>query len=240
MNNLKNYIFICFFSTLIFACASSKNTPVIQDYVGTKFWGESTTHVFSLTPERRTIIVMPRREFIDDKVGRERVFKFCAEPPPDVAESIADSFRILAEAQLGKSTDINASVELAKTFASSPQSLFYRSQGVQLFRDGMYNLCQAYLNGIIDTDSKYLNWYEELRKQAIILISKEIDKMQEIRIYESNAQAINAMNESIQALKEIKMQTEAITKMKDQLEEKQGKIIEDIKKIKDNQSKKPD
>jgi len=228
-----------FFSILIFACAS-KDTPVIQDYVGTKLWGESTTHVFSLTPERRTILVMPRREFVDDKVGKERVFRFCAEPPPDVAESIADSFRVLAQAQLGKSTDINASVELAKTFASSPQSLFYRSQGVQLFRDGMYNLCQAYLNGIIKTESEYLNWYGELREQVIILISKEIDKMQEIRIYESNAQAINAMNESIKALKEIKMQTEAITKMKNELEEKQGKIIEDIKKIKDNQSKKPD
>jgi hypothetical protein len=45
-----------------------------------------------MTPERRTIIVMPQ--------GDGKMPRFCAQPPPDVAENIADSLRLLAEAQL--------------------------------------------------------------------------------------------------------------------------------------------
>ena len=112
------YVFIGVTIVLLSGCAfftSPKEQPVKQDYVGPIF-GKKTTHVFSLTPERRTVIVMPT----------QRGARFCAEPPPDVAESLADSLRILAEAQLkDPKLPASASMEFYKAFTSSAMSLFY-------------------------------------------------------------------------------------------------------------------
>jgi hypothetical protein len=145
-----------------------KENPVQQDYVGS-FLGDRNANVFSLTSERRTILVMRQ-------MGLERKdIWFCAEPPPDVAESLTSTFRALAEASVkgGGPTTVNASIELSKSLATVTSSLFARSQGIQLFRDGLFNLCQATINGFVKPE-EYAAKYSALLEKSMVLIEKEI------------------------------------------------------------------
>ena len=124
-----------------------KEHPVIEQYAtrGLPGFPRETT-VYSTTPERRTVMVMTDLNATDSPT------RFCAEAPADVAENISSSFKALVEAEIkapAGQTGGQGRVELAKAFSSSIVSLFYRSQGVQLFRDGMYNLCQAFINRAI-------------------------------------------------------------------------------------------
>jgi hypothetical protein len=201
MNALKFISLISTLFALFIGCSfltPPKEQPVEQDQVG-PWYGEKTTHVFSLTPERRIVIVIPKTVEIKTNPntkseGMEKTVVFCAEPPPDVAESLADTFRTLAEAQLKKS-ETKASAEFYRAFTSSTMSLFYRSQGVQLFRDGMYNLCQAYINGMIDK-KEYAKKYHELLDEASKLIDREIPEVEQRRIDEAVNRAVKAETEA--------------------------------------------
>lgn len=77
--------------------------------------------------------------------------RFCAEPPPDAIGTIAKAIAAKAAAKVpAKVTTAEASGEYNKTFESDIHDLFQRSQGVQVLRDGMYRLCEAFVNGAID------------------------------------------------------------------------------------------
>lgn len=92
--------------------------------------------------------------------------KFCAEPPPDATQSITSAVSAaFSGTASGVPVNPEVSAEFAKSLATTAQSLFYRSQGVQLFRDGLYNLCQAYLNGAI-SPAQYHQQFQSLVKIA--------------------------------------------------------------------------
>jgi hypothetical protein len=186
-----------------------KEAPVDQDYVGTYFgrlFGQRTTNVFSLTPERRIVIVMPH----------EGENYFCAEPSPDVAENIAGTWRALVKAET-KEKLTSGEAQAYSSFASSTSNLFFRSQGIQLFRDGMYNLCQAYINKAI-TAEQYREKYTQLLDKSSTLISQELaqvdKKALQDALVKANAalnsaesakqQAVAAKDETMKALEEIK------------------------------------
>lgn len=196
---------------MIFGCSfltPPKEKPVIQDYVGTSIIGEKTTHVFSLTPERRTVIVIPSKIKSQETGKIEKTVKFCAEPPPDVAESLADTFRFIAEAQL-KKPDIGAGVEFYRAFTSTAMKLFYRSQGIQLFRDGMYNICQAYMNGVIE-EQEYVEIYNDLVEKTRELIALEIPKVEQGNLEEAINQANAAANLATGARDEVTVMEQVI------------------------------
>jgi hypothetical protein len=256
MNIIKFISIICVLILFIFGCSfltPPKEKPVIQDQVGPLF-KEKTTHVFSLTPERRTVIIAPTKKplqhddgepiILKDKDGNERldketVIRFCAEPPPDVAESLADTFRFLAEAQLEKA-DVKVGTEFYKAFTSSAMSLFYRSQGIQLFRDGLFNLCQAQLNGLIK-DQQYIKKYEDLLNKSSKLIKQEIDKMEITRgiEYEKEVQkAIKAKDDAIGAKNEVEIIKQIVEtdmnnfyKYKDSIDSTTNDIKNNIKEL---------
>jgi hypothetical protein len=186
-----------------------KQQPVEKDYVG-PFWGNRTTHVFSMTPERRTIIVMPR--------GEGKMPRFCAEPPPDVAESIADSLRVLAEAQL-KDPEITAKAEFYKMYTTSAMSLFYRSQGVQLFRDGLFNLCQAYINEALPQKSDYIEIYKELLNKSVSLVQNEIPSVEQNKLSQVMERATVAERDAKAASMEAKNSMEAAEKARSEIKE---------------------
>ena len=73
------------------------------------------------------------------------------------------------------------SIEFAKSLETTVKSLFQRSQGVQLFRDGLYNLCQAHLNGAI-TATQYHDNYNKLLMKASEVIKDEVEKMPSVPI----------------------------------------------------------
>jgi hypothetical protein len=171
---------------------SPKDDPVIQDSVGDPLLGfigrSKNVSVFSMTPERRTVLVM-----FDRRSGQHPV-KFCAEPPADVAENIASSMRGLVEAQIKAPAEKgsgSAAAELSRTFSSSIVSLFYRSQGIQMLRDGLFNLCQAYINKAIN-DKEYISKYDDLVSKAFVLVSQEIPSAQTAKALDAASRAESA------------------------------------------------
>ena len=192
------FLFGFFFSGCAFF-TPPKQHPVKHDWAG-PWLRKKATHVFSMTPERRTVIVMPKHP--EEKV------KFCAEPPPDVAENLVSTLRFLAEAS-AKNPEFKASADLYKAISATPSSLFIRSQGVQLLRDGLYNLCQACINGAIN-QGEYSKKYTELLKASLELIKLEIPELNKRVVSDAINKAIKAADESKEAsMKAINAATEA-------------------------------
>lgn len=100
----------------------------------------------------------------------------CAEPSADISDNIASSLAAAITTK-GPSSGDKTSAELAasisKTLATAVQHHFKRTQGLQLYRDGMYNLCQARMNGIID-DATFMDRADKLLEKTTGLIEKEL------------------------------------------------------------------
>lgn len=84
------------------------------------------------------------RTLMVNKEGR-----FCAEPPPDAIGTIAKAIAAKATVE-SDPLKSKGSGEYRRTFESEIHDLFQRSQGVQVLRDGMFRLCEAFVNGAID------------------------------------------------------------------------------------------
>jgi hypothetical protein len=149
--------------------SSPKEQPVIEDHADNWF-NTKKVNVFSTTAERREVIV----KFPDNK--------FCAEPPPDVAEALTSSLSLLAQGSAKDKTagEASARLEATRTLATSIRSLFTRSQGAQFLRDGLFHLCQAYLNHAID-EPQYFALYKELLTKSQALIILEFPDMKDKR-----------------------------------------------------------
>lgn len=73
----------------------------------------------------------------------------CAEPPPDVAGTVAGQ----VSAQLAaKQNDQNFNASSLQKVSTAIEALYNRSQGIQAMRDAMYRLCEALGNRAIDRD----------------------------------------------------------------------------------------
>jgi hypothetical protein len=71
---------------------------------------------------------------------------FCSEPVPDSANTFAKEFAAKIAAAVG---DEKAAASLRQVLNTELTKLFERSQGIQALRDGMYRLCEAFLNKAI-------------------------------------------------------------------------------------------
>jgi len=73
---------------------------------------------------------------------------FCAEPAPDATATIVTEIAAnLAAKRFGQMGDGS----INPLNQSAVIEIFQRSQGIQVLREGMYRLCEAYVNGGIDT-----------------------------------------------------------------------------------------
>lgn len=146
---------------------SPKEQPVVEDHIQ-NWLNIEKVGVLSTTAERREVIF----KFPDNQ--------FCAEPPPDVAETLASTLTLLAQGSVtnASSEEISARLEVTKALATSIKSLFHRSQGAQFFRDGSFNLCQGYLNGAVRTPEKYVEMYENLLNTSKGLVELEVPFIQ--------------------------------------------------------------
>lgn len=164
--------------------SSPKEQSVIEDHATNWFDMDKMT-VFSTTAERREVIV----KFPDNK--------FCAEPPPDVAESLASSLTLLAQGSVKDTTagEASARLEATRTLATSIRSLFTRSQGAQFLRDGLFNLCQAYLNGAIK-EPEYVALYKDLLGRSQALIERELPDINDKRAADAAKNADAAATEA--------------------------------------------
>jgi hypothetical protein len=158
--------------------------PVIEDHSG-------VLGTFATVAERRMVVT--KKKYKDqhaDDPGYES--SFCAEPPPDSTQSIASSLTaaLRADASQDKRKQ-SVSAEAARELITTAKSMFTRSQGVQLFRDGVYNLCQAHLNAAIGAE-KYEKMFSELLQASAKLIAEEIAKSPHADV----ARAVSAAQEA--------------------------------------------
>ena len=125
--------------------------PVLEDHMNKG----TAVGILAITPERRAILIEPYN-------AGATYSRFCAEPSPDVAQALTATLQASANASASaqiksaagdtKSGDADLAAQFAQSLAASNSQLFNRSQGVQLFRDASYALCQAYLNGALKGD----------------------------------------------------------------------------------------
>lgn len=141
-------------------CAAKINEPVIEDKIGRDLT------IVSMVAQRRMVFV------------NETNKRVCAEPSPDVSDSIAQS---MDAALKGGYSGAEGEVKLAQTYAAIAKQLVRRSQGLQLYRDGMYYLCQAWLNETID-DSEYTTRQKHLMQLVENLIEREIPSLHKLTI----------------------------------------------------------
>ncbi len=160
-------------TTLLIGGCTFFTSPMERSIIEDHSRGVTT---FATIPSRRMVIVKKNdngkcenNEEIDNII-------ICAEPSPDVSDNIASSLAaaITAKASAsGNNSGQELSANISKELITNAQYLLKRSQGLQLYRDGMYNLCQARMNGIIDNNT-YKKKASELLNIAIDLIKIEI------------------------------------------------------------------
>ena len=138
-------------------CASSlhefHNRAVVEDNI------EDAVGTLSLNAQRRTVIVA---------LDGENRGKFCAEPPPDVAESVTTSLEAALKATI-KETDTDVSGSLKDTLETQITVLGERTTILDVYRTGTYALCQYHLNGAMGA--------KELQESFDSLTQQVLDKM---------------------------------------------------------------
>lgn len=147
-------------------CASyfSARPPVIEDKVGLS--GRETVGTLATAADYRIIYV---------KLDPEA--KLCAEAPADAGAQFSQTFAAALSAAGAQPLGVEAKAGLAVAM----KQLFKRSQGVQLYRDGAFALCNLYLNSGM-SQAQYFAELQELRKTAARLIEKEIPYLEKITI----------------------------------------------------------
>lgn len=218
MKKTSIFIVVIILVLILQGCAyfsKPKELPVIEDRLG-EVNDDRLFGTLAITPERRIIFAK-----FDSR-------RFCAEPPPDVAENISSTLSAAIEASLDKG-DVSAAAQarLAQEFISTVDQIFTRTQGVQLFRDGIYSLCQAYANEAIDKD---LLWskYDELLKISTLLIQMELGKLPSPDTQAAKQaadQAKQALSETIAAKNEANRAKEAAQKALNDLKLETNKEI---------------
>ena len=152
-------------AALLAGCGAFNRSPVIEERVSD--FGIPKIGVLATTGERRAVIVkMPER-------------LICAEPPPDVAEAIASAVSGVLEAS-GKASPSELKLGGASALSTALLQLTYRTQGLQLYRDGSFFLCTLFMNNIITKD-EYLMARTKLLEDCIVLIHEELPLIAEIR-----------------------------------------------------------
>lgn len=128
--------------------------------------------VATMTSERRSIIIVP-----DARSGANADLRICPEPPADAADNVASLLTGSASGSAGALNGENkGSAALSSGSSAALASIFARSQGIELFRDGSNALCLAWLNDIYNNGdvNAWRSDFQLLLKTSSMLISQEI------------------------------------------------------------------
>lgn len=139
-----------------------KLDPVIATSIGPE------VHALATGANRRLVVTAKVREDDDSEA-----LVICAEPSPDAIEALAASVNASLDARDGERS---LEAERASAITTAASGLLKRSQGLQFYRDGIFALCQASMNGLRrKEDVRALALaYQELQKDAKELILAEI------------------------------------------------------------------
>jgi len=126
-------------------------------------WGEDRERENVAYRMTMTSNVTPADQYMFE---RYQAHHYCAEPSPDVSQDLLTQLAAeFGQGGLGLSGQLDS--------ASGIEALFNRSQGVQLFRDGLFALCQAHHNGAVGAE-EYGLFIASLIERASYLIALEL------------------------------------------------------------------
>jgi len=117
------------FCVALWGCGSTITKPVTLDQ-----------NSYSLSAEQR-VFLSRNRATLDGSPGSQRVT--CAEPSPDALKAVAQSLSAQAQAAGYGGGGLSTSS------AESAASIGLRTATIQLLRDGLYRICEAYANGAL-------------------------------------------------------------------------------------------
>ncbi|MGX5056541.1 hypothetical protein ACWKX9_23270 [Enterobacter asburiae] len=176
MKIIAHIVFVCYSSLTLTACSSFYppwNSP--RDYpVNYNVINNPKASIMTMTDELRSVIIIPGAVN-----GINSDFRICPEPPADVADNIANSFKsALVASEKSPESKIDTQFSGEKISSSVLASILTRSQGLELFRDGANALCLAWLNDVYNNGD--LNrWRDDFRYLLLIssqLIDKELNR----------------------------------------------------------------
>lgn len=104
-------------------------------------------HSVLIDAKQRVIAVTQSKTDLKDSSGNitatETTTRLCAEPSPDALSA-------LTAAASGSGSYKEISAQLAGSISEVASNIGIRTQSIQLLRDGMYRLCESYVNGALD------------------------------------------------------------------------------------------
>lgn len=190
------------------------NPVVIDDTNNNNFWGNTLDSVsfttFSTTASRRMVVVLQDRN----------ITQICSEPSPDVGEAfasaVADAINVKAPIE---AVPVELSNQYARAVSTQIASLIYRTQGLQLYRDAMHNLCVDKLNKWISIGGETnAGTYEALRKyyfdQSLELIKAELKSIKEVGTVKAGDKpdVDKVVKSAVDLLKAVKPEPAAVAK----------------------------
>lgn len=129
---------------------------------------------YAATDTSHRLVVAKTRVDTQDPTGRS--VALCAEAPADTATAASSA---LAASLSGKAGTINGiadpqvAASVASAYAQTISSLVVRSQGLAMYRDGMYALCQAHMNGALSS-AQYAQAADALRVSSVQVMLAEL------------------------------------------------------------------
>ena len=162
---MKKFVYLGLLITcnLLTSC-TFHDTPLMESpFIGDQGFSKNVAF-YGVTPSRRMVIMSARDNTNDSMLS------ICAEPPTEVSDNIVNSLATGLQAQASAAgTSGSAAFSMAQSLSPAAQSLL---KGVQLYRDGMYSLCQAKMNGAI-SDTDFSEKMDNLLNQSVKLITAE-------------------------------------------------------------------
>lgn len=158
--------------TSLFGCSTTAGTffnrPVVEDQLIADYpkKGSQEIGTLAVTSDRRVII------------GNLRNGKFCAEPPPETADSITSAISTALSAKIAEGETID--FDLASNFAKHVNQLYKRAHTVALLRDAGFYLCidavnQANSGDVAGGYTSYKSEFKELITLLTPTLLKEVE-----------------------------------------------------------------
>lgn len=156
---MRNVLLLILSSLLTSGCAAltqaiNADPTKIQNIRSNEKRGDVMGTV-SLAAERRTVLV---------SLNKENKGRFCAEPPPEVANQI--TAKSIGDLKVDVAGQGNAAANLQDTFDSTVIALSERTVLLDIYRTATYSLCQYHLNGAF-SDGELAKQFSEITHKAL-------------------------------------------------------------------------
>lgn len=144
--------------------------------------------------------------------------KFCSEPPPETAVSVAQALASALAAGVtvsGADADVKVGFdqETAALLTQTVNQLFVPSQGLQFYRAGLLGLCQSFSNGSIVDILQFEELYKQLVSESAHLIALEVEN--QTLTQRAQGEALASLQELADALRKLQSDNDAAGRPED-------------------------